>query len=129
MRPPSWSPRCGRRVAVDSDADGLGEPHPGHVGDLDRLALLGGVHDLIVADVYPDVADRLVEEHEVARLQFRPGDRGADPGHGPRHAGQSLSGVAERPFTSPEQSKALGPAAPHRYGAPSFESALNTAAL
>src|SRR3954465_11943356 len=64
-----------------SDADCLGERHPTDVRDLHRALPVARVHHFAVANGDPDVADRLVEEPQVARLQVRLGDRGADPGH------------------------------------------------
>ena len=44
--------------------------------DLDGVAGRGGVHHLAVADVHADVADRAVEEQQVAGLEVARADTG-----------------------------------------------------
>src|SRR5690606_33823718 len=67
---------------------------------LDDVPRLRGVDHLAVADVQPDVADVVVEEHQVARLELVARDLGADghlvPGDpGDLDAGRAPGGLGQ----------------------------------
>src|SRR4051794_40364394 len=55
--------------AGSTGPDGTGVRHQVDGGRLDGRARVARVHDAAVADVHPDVADRLVVEDQVARLE------------------------------------------------------------
>ena len=103
---PAW-----RRRSAGSD--GTGVRHRVHRRRGDAAARVGRVHDHAVADVHADVADRAVVEHQVAGLQLGLRDRAArSPSAPPEECGRPTPACAQAIIVRPEQSKALGPAAP-----------------
>ena len=70
------------------------------------------MHDLAVADVDPDVADRLVEEHQVAGAQLVARDGCADLRHRPARAWQRDARLLERPRDEAGAVEGVRPARP-----------------
>src|SRR5262245_55743775 len=60
----------GGQNSAGLDAAGVVQWPTSNAADLDRLAGRAGVHHLALAEVYADVADRGVEEQQVAGLQL-----------------------------------------------------------
>ena len=90
-----------------------------HARDLDDVAGVRRVDELAAADVDADVAEA-GEEDEVAGLQVARTRRAIRSRTGRRRCGATRRRPGRRrSMTSPEQSKALGPAAPQTYGLPS----------
>ena len=109
-KPPARTTRRGLLTVVPGSAgtDRARDRHRAHRGDGDTGAGVRGVHDLAVADVHADVADRAVVEHQVARLQRADRDGVPEPICAPDECGSETPACDQAAIVRPLAVEGVG---------------------